>query len=189
MDAQSQANSRAASCSDRIFDDIQKVLDGQGSSQSAHQFAKGNGVDLDGAFRSPNPDAVQHQVTQMLDQSPIRPSYYQIRVPNRICSERTNRICRRHRHRLQYPMRERINRQEGCSPAAIGRRSEFHSRIQRLVHRRPRDSCLAPKVNPRRRRLCLPEECCKIQVAISSVRPRRDRRSHLLHQRARRTRL
>ncbi|TDO10011.1 hypothetical protein EV580_4296 [Mycobacterium sp. BK086] len=69
MDAQTQANSRAASCSDRIFGDIQQVLDSQGSGQSAHQFAKSNGVDLDQAFRSPNEASVRQQVSALLGKS------------------------------------------------------------------------------------------------------------------------
>lgn len=121
----------------------------------------------------------------------VRRSYYPIRIPNRICSERTNRICPRLRLRLRlrYPTRQRINRQEGCSLVAIGRHSKFHSRIPRSVHHRPHGSCLALKVNPHPHQLCLLAELCKIQVAILSARPRRDRRSHLLHQPAHQTRL
>lgn len=66
MDAQTQANSRAAGCSDRVFSDIQQILDSQGSGQSAHQFAKSHGVDLDQAFRSPSEASVREQVSALL---------------------------------------------------------------------------------------------------------------------------
>ncbi len=72
MDCQTQANLRAATRCDDVFNQIQTVLDKRGVPVSARQFAKNLGFDP--TFGSPNREAVQRQVETVLNQSGAPPS-------------------------------------------------------------------------------------------------------------------
>ncbi|SPX89940.1 putative transmembrane protein [Mycobacterium xenopi] len=69
MDCQTQANIKAATYCDNVFNEVQKVLDERGIPLSARQFAKDNGVDLTGKFGSPNKESVREQVEALLNKS------------------------------------------------------------------------------------------------------------------------
>lgn len=68
-DAQTQANIRAAACSDRLFADIQQILDSEDLGASARQFAKTNGVDVERAFSSPSESSIRDQVSTLIEKT------------------------------------------------------------------------------------------------------------------------
>ncbi|BBU24776.1 hypothetical protein [Mycobacterium xenopi] len=74
MDCQTQANIKAATHCDNVFNEIQKVLDERGVPLSAREFAKNHGIELTGKFGSPKQDAVRQQVEAVLNPSGTPPS-------------------------------------------------------------------------------------------------------------------
>src|SRR6202044_490791 len=51
------ANMAAAKYSGNVFDAMQRILDAEGSGQSARQFAQAHGADVGNMFRRPDDDA------------------------------------------------------------------------------------------------------------------------------------
>jgi hypothetical protein len=66
--SQGKANIKAADHSANLLSSINKVLNDQGVTVSAQEFAKRNGVDLARAFRAPNDESVRQSVTAMRNQ-------------------------------------------------------------------------------------------------------------------------
>lgn len=67
LSLQGQASTKAAMYGDNIINAVQKILDREGISLSARQFAKDHNVDTDHAFQSPNKDAVRDQVQRLVE--------------------------------------------------------------------------------------------------------------------------
>lgn len=69
FECQSEANTRAAACSQNILSSVQRVLDREGIGISAFQFAQNHGVGVNRAFGSPNTDAIRDRVAAILNNS------------------------------------------------------------------------------------------------------------------------
>ena len=65
-EAQVRANTRAASCSANLCDAIQAVLITGDEPVSAREFLRTNGIDLQRAFGSPNPEFIHTQVSAIV---------------------------------------------------------------------------------------------------------------------------
>jgi hypothetical protein len=66
-DCQRQANQSAAKYGANIIEAIQRVLDEEGTGQSAYEFAKAHAIDLQQLYPQPDQKAIEQQVTGMLD--------------------------------------------------------------------------------------------------------------------------
>ena len=69
-EAQVQANTRAASCSANLCEAIQTVLTAGDGSVSARELVRTNGLDLQRAFGSPNPEFIHTQVSAIVAEPP-----------------------------------------------------------------------------------------------------------------------
>lgn len=65
-EAQVRANTRAASCSANLCDAIHTVLITGDAPESAREFLRTNGIDLQRAFGSPNPEFIHTQVSAIV---------------------------------------------------------------------------------------------------------------------------
>ena len=70
LDAQGQANCKAAQQASNVLDALQDVLNAEGIGVSARQFARQQGVDLDSAFRPQSQDRIETHVASVLDKLP-----------------------------------------------------------------------------------------------------------------------
>ena len=73
VNAQSDADTRAATHSDNVFNSIQQVLNKSGFDTPARQFSAQHGFDLSPSRQPLSKDAVQEQVSNLLKQSPLSP--------------------------------------------------------------------------------------------------------------------
>lgn len=73
VDAQTRANTKAATCAGEILDAMQGIFAKQGIATSAREFASEHGLDVQAMFQAPNREAINARLTSFLG-TPERPA-------------------------------------------------------------------------------------------------------------------